>query len=135
MLFPGGYSGGGLPGDAGVGDDNRERAFRALFQEGAIGFVVVLGAVGVKDLHVAGAKNLEAVVEVGSGSEVLGPETGAGVIDFEEFDGTAGAIADGGGDVGGAAAGYCDKSGECEGGDRTHESQEYQPARAALFGC
>ena len=46
----------------------------------------------------------------------------------EEFDGPAGAVADRGGDVGGVAAGRCDEgSEEREGGDRTHESQGYQP--------
>ncbi len=54
---------------------------------------------------VAGAEDLEAVVEVGSGGEGLGAEAGAGVVDFEEFDGLSGVVADGGGDVGGVAAG------------------------------
>jgi hypothetical protein len=124
-----------LPGDACVGDDDGEGAFGALFEEGPVGFVVVMGAVGVEELHVAGAEDLEAVVEVGSGGEVLGAEAGAGVVDFEEFDGLGGVVADGGGDVGGVAAGCCDEGGEeREGGDRTHESQEYQPGQAALCG-
>ena len=62
-------------------------------------------AVGVDELHVAGAEDLEAVVEVGAGGEGLGSEAGAGVVDLEELDGLGGAVADGGGDVGGVAAG------------------------------
>src|SRR5580700_8125432 len=69
-------------------------------------------------------------MEVGAGSEILGAEAGAWVVDFEEFDWVAGAVADRSGDVGGVAAGSCDESGEqSEGGDRTHESQEYQAGR------
>src|SRR6266481_7996861 len=98
-LLPGGYGGCGLPGDAGVGDYDGKRAFGAFFQEGTVGFVVLVGAVGVEELHAAGAEDLEAVVEVGAGGKVLGAEAGAGVVDFEEFDRPAGAVADRGGDV------------------------------------
>ena len=94
-----------MPGDAGVGDDDGKRAFGAFFQQGAVGLVILVGAVGVEEFHVAGAEDLEAVVEIGSGSEVLSAEAGAGVVDFEEFDGPAGAIADGGRDVRGVATG------------------------------
>jgi hypothetical protein len=117
-----------LPGDSGVCDDDGEWAFGAFFQEGTVGFVVLVGAVGVEELHAAGAEDLEAIVEVGARGEVLGAEAGAGVVDFEEFDGLAGAVAYGGGDVGGVAAGCCNEGGEeREGGDRMHESQGYQP--------
>src|SRR6266700_8366329 len=118
---------GGLPAGAFGGDGDGDFAFGTLFEEGALGFLFVVGAVGVGELHVAGAEDLEAVVEVCAGGEALGAEAGAGVVDFEEFDGPAGAVADGGDDVGGVAADGCDEGGEeCEGGDRTHESQGYQ---------
>ena len=100
-----------MPGDSGVGDEDGKRAFGAFFQEGTIGFVVLVGAVGVEELHAAGAEDLEAVVEVGAGGEVLGAEAGAGVVDLEEFDGLAGLVADRGGDVGGVAAVSCDEGG------------------------
>src|ERR1700730_14463410 len=44
-LLAASYGGGGLPGDAGVGDGDDERAFGAFLQEGTVGFVVLVGAV------------------------------------------------------------------------------------------
>jgi len=112
----------GLPGDAGVGEGDGERAFGALFEEWAVGLVILMGAVGVEELHTAGAEYFETVVEVCAGGEILSAEAGAGVVDFEEFDGLSGVIADGRGDVGGVAAYWCEKSGEeSEGWDPEHE--------------
>ncbi len=91
----------------------------------------VVGAVGVEELHGAGAEDLEAVVEVGAGGEGLGAEAGAGIVDFEEFDGVGGAVADRGYDVWGVAAGGGDEGEDCEKRDAAHESQEYQ----AVWGC
>ena len=93
-----------------------------------------MGAVGVEELQAAGPENLEAIVKVGSGGEVLGSEAGAGVVDLKQFDWSTGAVGDGGGDVVGVAASYCNEDDDGDTGDRTHESQEYQPAREALFG-
>jgi|ERR1700733_7306717 len=61
--------------------------------------------VGVEELGAAFAEDLETVVEVRTGSEILGAEAGAGVVDFEQLDGLRGVVADGGLDVRGAAAG------------------------------
>ena len=36
-----------------VGDDDGEWAFGAFFQERPVGFVVLVGAVGVEELHAA----------------------------------------------------------------------------------
>ena len=72
---------------------------------------LVVRVVGVEELGPAFAEDLETVVEVGAGCEVLGAEAGAGVVDLEEFDGLAGAVADGRGDVRGVAAGRCDEGG------------------------
>ncbi len=79
-----GCAGAGLPVDAFGGDGDGEGAFGAFFEEWAVGFLLVLGGVGVDELHVAGAEDLEAVVEVCAGGEGLGAEAGAGVVDFEE---------------------------------------------------
>src|ERR1700722_10809858 len=93
-LFAGGDGGGGLPGDAGVGDDDGQGALGAFFEEEPVGFVVLVSAVGVEEFHVAGAEDLEAVVEVGSWSEVFGAEAGARVVDFEESDWLGSVVAD-----------------------------------------
>jgi hypothetical protein len=117
----------GLPGDSAVSDDDGEGAFGTFFEERAVGFVVLVEAVGVEELQIAGAENLEAVVEVCAGGEVLRAKAGAGVIDFDELDGVGSAVADRRSDVGGVAAGRCDEAGEeCE----AHERQEYQAGRA-----
>jgi hypothetical protein len=126
VLVSGGDGGCGLPGDAGVRDDDGKRALGAFFEEGPVGFVVVVGAVGVEKLHVAGADDFEAVVEVCAGGEGLSSEAGAGVVDFEEFDGLAGSVADGGGDVRGLAAGCGDKAKCDDDGEKTHANLEYQ---------
>jgi hypothetical protein len=72
-------------------------------------------------------------MKVRAGGEILGSEAGAGVVDFQKFDGPAAPVADRCSNVMGMAAGYCDEGGEeREGGDRTHESQDYQ---AGGEGC
>jgi len=87
----------------------------------------VVGAIGVEELHVAGAEDFEAIVEVGSRGEGLRAEAGAWVVDFEELDGLRGAVADCCGNVRGVAACGGNEAGEkCESGDAAHERQEYQ---------
>ncbi len=72
--------------DAIGGNDYGYGAFGAFFEEWAGGGVFFLCAVGVGELHWAGAQDLEAVVEVGGWGEGLGAEGGAGVVDFNEGD-------------------------------------------------
>jgi hypothetical protein len=96
---------GWLPLDGFRSDDDSERACGAFFEAGAGGAMVLVLAVGVGELHGAGANDLKAVVEVGSGGEVLGAEAGAGIVHFDECDGVGGVVAYGGFDVGGAASG------------------------------
>ena len=80
-----------------------------------------MGAVGVEKFHLARAQNLEAIVKVAAGCEVLRAEAGTRVVDFEEFDGLVGAIADCGLDICGVAAGGCGKRcKECEDRQETH---------------
>jgi hypothetical protein len=87
--------------------------------------VLVVGAVGVEEFHVSGTDDLEAVLKVGSGSQIFGSEAGAGVVDFEELDGLGGAVADSCGDVGGVAACRGDETKD-EGWDEAHEYLGYQ---------
>jgi hypothetical protein len=124
-------SGGRLPGYIARSDDDDEAAFGAFFEGRAVGFVVVVGAVGVEELGGAFAEDLETVVEDGAGGEVLSAEAGAGVVDFEEFDRLRGVVADGGFDVGGAAAGYCEK---CAHSDREKVTHEVKGIRMATVG-
>ena len=84
--------------------------------------------VGVEKLHATGAEDFEAVVKIGSGLKGLSAEAGAGVINFKNFDGLGGSVADCCGDVGRLATGGKDGCEEkCEGGKAAHESQGYQP--------
>ena len=85
-----------------------------------------MDAVGVEKLGGAGAQDLEAIVEVAPGGEILCAEAGAGVVDFEEVDGVAGAIADCGLDVGGVTAGGGEAGENGEREQRTHKDQAYQ---------
>ncbi len=59
----------------------------------------------VGKLERAAAADLEAIVEGCAGGEAIDPEAGVGVIEFEELDGSAGAVLDGGVDVVGVARG------------------------------
>ena len=100
-----------------VSNCDGQGTFCSFFEEGAFGLVFLVGAVGVEEFGGAGAQDFEAIVKVGAGCEVLCAEAGAGVVDFEEFDGLVGVIADGGLDVWGVAAGGCgeaDQGYECE---------------------
>ena len=110
----------GDPANAFRRDDDLERTFVSFFQKRPFRFFIVKIAGGVGKADIAGADDLEAVVKGGSGSEALGAETGAGVIDFEQVDGLAGAVDDDGGYVRGFAAddGKKDEKGCC--GKRTH---------------
>jgi hypothetical protein len=116
-----------MPVDVVGGDGDLEAALGSFVEGGAVEGVIVVGAVGVEELHGAGAENLEAVVEVCAGGEVLGAEAGAGIVDLEELEGLRGVVAYSGFDVGGVAAGGDqEKAGERECEDGTHKAQEYQ---------
>jgi hypothetical protein len=86
-------------------DGDGERAFSAFLEEWAVGFLLVLGIVGVDELHIARAQDLETIVEVRSGSQRLGAEAGAGVVNLDEEQWLGGVIAYGGFDVRGVASG------------------------------
>ena len=89
-----------LPVDVVGGDGDLEAAFGSFVEGGAVEGVIVVGAVGVEEFHVARSDDFEAVVEVGSRSKRFGAEAGAGIVDFERCNGLGGVIADRGGDVG-----------------------------------
>jgi hypothetical protein len=110
----------GLPADAVGGDGDGDWAFGSFFEEWTLGFLFMLGSVGIDELHVAGTEDFEAVVEVRAGSERLGSETGAGVVDFEQAHGLRGAVAYGGFDVGGVAAGDDQDREERKNAEMTH---------------
>jgi hypothetical protein len=120
-LWVEGCAGAGLPVDAFGGDSDGDGAFGSFFEERAVGFLLVLGGVGVDELHVAGAEDLEAVVEVRAGSKGLSSEAGAGVVDLEEEDWFGGTVAYGGFDVGRVAAGCYEDWKERENAEMTHE--------------
>src|SRR6516225_5241356 len=68
-------------------DGDGDRAFGSFLEERAFGFLLLVGGVGISELHCAFAENLEAVVEVSAGGERLSAEAGAGVADLNELDG------------------------------------------------
>ena len=123
--------GGGLPLDVGGGDEDLERAAGAFGEGGAGGGVIFAGGVGVVELEGAVADDGEAVVEVRGGGEGLGAEAGGGVIDFNECDGSRGAVGDGGVDVGGSAA-DCEKGEKNDGAGEAHK-REHTPGAEALL--
>jgi hypothetical protein len=110
------------PFDAVRGDGDPEGAFVSFVEGRATEGVVMVGVVGVENLHIATAENLESIVEVRAGSEVLGAEAGAGIVDFEELDGLRGVVAHGSSDIGGVAAGGGgEKAAERKGKDGAHK--------------
>jgi hypothetical protein len=103
------------------GDGDVEGTFVAFLEGRTAEGVILVGVVGIEDFHVAAAENLESVVEVCTGGEVLGAEAGAGIVDLEEFDGLRGVIADRSGDVRGmTASGGGKKAAERECEDGAH---------------
>ena len=103
-------------------DCNCERTFGALLEKWAVGFLRALGGVGVGEFHIAGAEDLKAVVEVGSRSERLGAEAGAGVVDFDKEQRLGGVIAYSGFNVRGVAAANDEDRQQSEDAERTHKS-------------
>src|SRR5579871_4523292 len=119
-LWVKGCARGGVPMDSVGGDGDGDWAFGSFFEEGALGFLLVLGSVGIDELHVARAEDFEAIVEFRAGSERLGSEAGTGVVDFEQAHGLRGAVAYGGFDVGGVAAGDDQDREERKNAEMTH---------------
>jgi hypothetical protein len=74
----------GLPVNSVGSDGDGEWTVGTFFEERAVGFLLVLDGIGVKELHIAGAKDFEAIVKVRSGCQGLGSEAGAWVIDFNQ---------------------------------------------------
>jgi len=85
-------------------DGDSKWALRAFFEEGPVGFLRVLVGVGIDELHIARAKNLEPVMEVPTWGQRLGAETGAWIINLEKEQWLAGVIAYSGFDIGRVAA-------------------------------
>ncbi len=110
-------------------DGDGERTFSAFLEEWAIGFLLVLGSIGVDELHIAGAQDLETIVEVRAGGQGLRTEAGAWVVDFEEEQRLGGVVAYGGFYVGGVAAGDDENGQQCEDAERTHKGLGYQGER------
>ena len=85
-------------------DGDGERAFSAFFEEGAVGFLLVLGGIGVDELYIARAQDLKTIVEVCARGQGLRTEAGAGVVNLDEEQWLGGVIAYGGFDVRGVAS-------------------------------
>ena len=115
-----GCSRAGLPVDSFGRDSDGDGTFGAFLEERSFGFLFVLSEIGIDELHFARAEDLEAVVEVCSGSEGLGSEAGAWVVDFEEAHGLRGMVAYGGFDVGGVATGDDQNREESKNAEMTH---------------
>lgn len=111
----------GLPADSLWAHGDCEWAFSAFLEEWAVGFLLVLGGVGVDELHVAGAQDFETVVEVRAGSQRLGAETGARIVHLEKEQRLAGVIAYGSFDIGRVAASEDEKGKQREDAERTHK--------------
>ena len=115
-----------MPGDSVGHNCDGQGTFCSFFEEGAVGLVFLMSAVGVEKLGRAGAEDLEAIVEVGAGGKVLCAEAGAGVVDLEEGDWMPCAIADRGLNVGRVAASGGEAGEKSEREQRTHKGQGYQ---------
>ena len=85
--------------------------------------MTLMRVIRVDQFHIAGSKNLEAVVEVGSWGEVLDPEAGAGIVDFDEFNSLSGVVAYRRDDVGRVATCQSAQTSDRDESERpTHES-------------
>ena len=112
-----------MPVDTVGRDGDLEGTLVAFLEVWTFRFFVAEGGGGVGERDVSGAEDFEAVVEVCARSEALGAEAGAGVVEFEEIDGLGGAIADGGCDVGRAAADERDAGEKSDDAERTHRGR------------
>jgi hypothetical protein len=110
-----------LPVDTLRTDCDRERAFRAFLEEGAVRFLLMLVGVSVEELHVAGAKDFETVMKVCAGCQSLGSETGTGIVNLEKTKRLVGVIAYSGFDVVRVAAGEAKEREKREDAKRTHK--------------
>ncbi len=117
----------GLPVDTVGSDGDGEGAFRTFFEVWALRGLFFAGAIGVSDLHRTAAKNLEVVVEVCAWGEALSSEAGAWIRYFDQADGLAGAVADGGFNVGGVTTG--DRKQDCGDGEYSGETHEFESIR------
>jgi hypothetical protein len=104
----------GLPAHSLWPNGDREWAFSAFLEEGPIGFLLMLIGVCIDELHIAGAKNLETVMEIRTRSQRLGTKTGAGVINLKKEQWLGGVIAYGSFDIGRVATSKEKKGKQCE---------------------
>ena len=102
-------------------DGDRERAFSAFLEEGAVGFLLVLGGVGVDELHIARAQDLETIVVVRTGGQGLRTEAGAWVVHLDQEQRLGRVIAYGGFDVRGVASSEEEGGKQQEDAERTHK--------------
>jgi hypothetical protein len=98
---------------------NAEEPFGAFFEEGTVGFVVLMSIICVEKSHSSGTENLEPVMKIGSRLKILRAKAGTRIINFQEFDTLSGAIADRCRDVRGMTAGYSKK--------RCHYAEDEKP--------
>lgn len=89
---------------AGGRDGDGQGAFHALAQVRSVGVLLLIVDVGPEELEVAGAENLEAILEVLTRCEGLGPEAGAWIVELDERNRSGGAVVDAGVDERGVAA-------------------------------
>jgi hypothetical protein len=118
--------------DAIGSDGDCEQTFVAFLHGGTLVGCLVAGGVGEDKFGGTVAENLEAVVEVLAGSEVLGAEAGGGVVDLDERNDLVGMVTDSRIDKRGVAAGerkQSDRRREETG--KTHEVLGYQEALVA----
>ncbi len=96
-----------------VGGDGDLDGTVCLFVEvGAFGLVVLVVFASISEGQLTGSEDLETIVEIRSGSEVLSAEAGAGIVDFEQKNGLAGVIADSRQHMGRMASGDGEQAGE-----------------------
>ena len=85
--------------------DDLQLALLALIERGTADFCLLSAGIGVLKRERPAAAHLKAIVEDGSGVEMIDAKAGARVVDFKNLDGAAGFVLDGGVDVKGVAGG------------------------------
>jgi len=76
--------------------DDLQRAFLALGHGGSVDLCLVAVRGRVLHLERTAAAQLNAIVEYCAGVQFVGSEAGAGIVDFEQLNGSPGAVFHGG---------------------------------------
>jgi hypothetical protein len=109
-----------LPLDSAGLYEDVKRPLGSFVEVRSFGLLFLICGIGIGEFELAVSEDFESVMEVGTGSEDLGSEARAGVIDFHKLEALRGSVRYGGFNVGGVTTSEQEHGEQCKAAERTH---------------